>query len=206
MKHDQPPSGSSISVENTFEGRVLSWMNPTGGAARYFGAAFLMFWLCGWAVGEIGVICVLGFGGLAMINGDVGLEGLFIGAFLAFWLTGWTFGGFFAIRSLWALLSPPRPEQLTLGYSQLIHDPGTQSMIHMGRHSRSSWEYRDEMRHPPKKRDVPKHDVGKINLDFAGDRQRLTVDVGTDRFEIGRSLREPEREWLAEVLRDWLGK
>jgi hypothetical protein len=42
-------------------------------------------------------------------------------------------------------------------------------------------------------------------LDRVGERQRLTVDGGGERVEIGHALREPEREWLHEVLRAWAG-
>jgi hypothetical protein len=32
------------------------------------------------------------------------------------------------------------------------------------------------------------------------------LDWGAERVEIGRRLREPGREWLAEVLRRWAGQ
>jgi len=40
-------------------------------------------------------------------------------------------------------------------------------------------------------------------LDRVGERQRLCFDRGADRFEIGSCLREPEREWLFDVLSEW---
>jgi len=33
--------------------------------------------------------------------------------------------------------------------------------------------------------------------------QRLMVEDGAEQFEIGTHLREPEREWLAEILAAW---
>jgi hypothetical protein len=47
--------------------------------------------------------------------------------------------------------------------------------------------------------------AGGLRLDRVGERQRLTVDCGADRVEIGFALREPEREWLHGVLLAWLG-
>ena len=41
-------------------------------------------------------------------------------------------------------------------------------------------------------------------LERIGERQRLRVDLGADRLEIGSLLREPEREWLAVQLQNWL--
>jgi hypothetical protein len=54
-----------------------------------------------------------------------------------------------------------------------------------------------------KPRNLPRQAVGKIVLERVGERQRLSVDVGADRVEIGPWLTEPEREWLADVLRAW---
>ena len=31
----------------------------------------------------------------------------------------------------------------------------------------------------------------------------MRYDLGADRIEIGRYLREPEKEWLAQVIREW---
>ena len=44
--------------------------------------------------------------------------------------------------------------------------------------------------------------VAPINLMDPG-LQRLRVDVGAERVEIGKSLTEPEREWLYGVLKQW---
>ena len=53
---------------------------------------------------------------------------------------------------------------------------------------------------------IPRQELGPIRLDRVGERQRLTIDVGAERIEIGRLLREPEREWLAGTLRAWAGQ
>lgn len=50
---------------------------------------------------------------------------------------------------------------------------------------------------------VPRGEIGDISLSRIGEHQRLTVDHGADRIEIGMLLREPEREWLAAVLHAW---
>lgn len=95
----------------TFHGASAS-LRPTG-VLRYFGAAFLLVWLAGWAVGEV---VALGFlvmlvrsivgsaigatwpvpGGDWIVGGAAG----FVLLFLIVWLTLWTFGGFAAIREL----------------------------------------------------------------------------------------------------------
>lgn len=87
-------------------------LRPSG-IGRYFGAAFLLVWLGGWAIGEI---VALGFlfllarsvvgsiinvpwpipGGEWIVGGVTG----FVFLFLLIWLTLWTFGGIAAITEL----------------------------------------------------------------------------------------------------------
>lgn len=56
--------------------------------------AFLGFWLCGWAFGEI-------FALKALLIGETPLG---VGAFLLFWLGGWTVGGLYVLSTLWWML------------------------------------------------------------------------------------------------------
>ncbi|HYV27450.1 MAG TPA: hypothetical protein VFA77_07945, partial [Candidatus Eisenbacteria bacterium] len=84
-----------------------------GGITRFIGAAFLSFWLVGWAVGETFACSILCLGAWSLLTGKplrhgheplglaVALAG---GLFLLFWLTIWTFGGLAAGRELLRLL------------------------------------------------------------------------------------------------------
>jgi hypothetical protein len=98
---------SSVSIDG-----ASASLRP-GGVARYFGAAFLVVWLAGWAAGEV---FALGFlillvrsvvgsaigapwpipGGEWIAGGAAG----FVFLFLLIWLTLWTFGGVAAITEL----------------------------------------------------------------------------------------------------------
>ena len=49
----------------------------------------------------------------------------------------------------------------------------------------------------------PVSGLGPFVLERVGERQRLRVDHGAERVEIGYLLREPEREWLAVQLQRW---
>ena len=51
--------------------------------------------------------------------------------------------------------------------------------------------------------ELAKNEFGRVVLDRAGERQRLYFDHCADRGEMGESLREPEREWLATVIQQW---
>jgi len=85
------------------------------GVGRFFGAAFLAFWLCGWAAGEAFALYVLVNGLRALLTGSPPTGGdepknigaaVAVGGFLLIWLAFWTIGGLAAIRellrSLWA--------------------------------------------------------------------------------------------------------
>jgi hypothetical protein len=83
------------------------------GPGRFFGASFLIVWLCGWAAGEIFVLTVLVLGAISLITGNpVGPmkdppepgPALIGGAFLLFWFAGWTVGGIMAIRQLLSMV------------------------------------------------------------------------------------------------------
>jgi hypothetical protein len=54
-----------------------------------------------------------------------------------------------------------------------------------------------------KRHNFPADSIGAFTLERVGERQRLRVDHGADRVEIGALLREPEREWLAAQLVKW---
>ena len=97
--------------ERTTEGWVVR-LKPRG-ASRFISAAFLAFWLCGWAIGEGLVLWILVKGGYALLTGtppDPGREplelapALAMGAFLVFWLLLWTIGGIAAFAALLQLL------------------------------------------------------------------------------------------------------
>ena len=51
-----------------------------------------------------------------------------------------------------------------------------------------------------KRHRIDRNTIGPFVLERVGARQRLRVDNGAERIEIGHLLQEPEREWLAENL------
>lgn len=50
---------------------------------------------------------------------------------------------------------------------------------------------------------LARSEIHQVILDRVGERQRLSLDWGADRLEIGACLTEPEREWLFEALQAW---
>ena len=127
-----PPAsgrGGRVEVRSLPDGEEIV-LRPTG-LLRYLPAAFLAFWLCGWAVGEVVVLVLLlgpvaapfleaargvlpfGVGRVPVPTGSLPLPVL---AFLALWLTFWTWGG---IAAVWELL------RLLAGSDRYVLRPGS---------------------------------------------------------------------------------
>ena len=100
-----------MAVERTIEGWRLTLKSRGGG--RYANAAFLAFWLCGWAAGEGFALWMLVRGAIALLTGAppdarhaplATGPALVAGMFLLLWLTFWTVGGIAAMSELLRLV------------------------------------------------------------------------------------------------------
>src|SRR6266404_4170084 len=110
-----PPENSKISNATDRNGYPVLTLPPQKGSPfRYAICAFLIFWLCGWAVGWVGAATAL----------FVAKDG--VQFFLLFWLCAWTVGGGFAIWQLRRMLRRAIPETLTFTNPGLIYDSGVQ--------------------------------------------------------------------------------
>jgi hypothetical protein len=58
---------------------------------------------------------------------------------------------------------------------------------------------------PPRVVELPKDELAQIVAERVAGQFHLRYAVGADRIEMGRYLSETEKEWLAEVLREWQG-
>jgi hypothetical protein len=190
---EPPPEGGIIKLVESQEGLKLSWPNQIASLRGMIASGiYLVGWLGMWTVM-----------GLALIYGLVtGFKDvtIFQKAFLSFWLVGWLVGEIFAIKAMITLFLPARPEHLILGNEAVMHDPGRDQ-------NASWWSPRKKGREnnvaKPKKRELFRTEVQNVRIDRIGERQRLSIDIGAERVEIGRNLQEPEREWLYDVLCRW---
>lgn len=192
------PSGSVVRESEDWDGLLLWWPWPGGEWVRVFLMVFLPVWLVGWGVGAVFAVNRLVTHGLDL--------------FLCIWLAGWTAGGVFAMAALWFLARPSRPESVFLGETEFRYDPGRFPCILIFQHQMMYAFYAPILYVNPltalwrKPLMIPKVELGKFVLERVGERQRLTFDHGADRVEVGRVLREPEREWLFDVLEIWRTK
>jgi len=180
-----PPPGSAISVATEGAGPVITVPQPSGGAMRYFIGAFMLFWLGGW------------FMGFRTSSSQV-LSG-HATPFLIFWLGGWTLAGGFAVWTLYRIFRPTVPETLKLGTDGIAYDSGVPPFRQ---------DFRATTRNDAWKSYFPKRtivtispqDLRSLRLRENEFENRLTVDVASVRFDLGRAASEVEREWLYRVL------
>ena len=180
-----PPAGSRISVAYEGADPVIRIPVPRDGVARYFVGAFVAFWLIGWGAGfrDAANQILSGKGGLFIVG----------------WLAAWTVGGGFAAYMLFRILKPAVPESLRLKGDAVSYDsgvPGFQAQFNRMRQ-------RDAFRNffPKRTRlEISGSDLKTLKLRDTEQTNRLTVDVGADRMDLGRDATEVEREWLYQVL------
>lgn len=192
------PANSAIQVEETLDGLELRWLNRRGNVVGKYGlTVFMMLWLAMWARGAAFAIREL--------LDEWASKGT-MSSFLAVWLALWLVAGGFAIALVIATLTPRRREVLALERTRLRRRDGTPPFEYGMRQWWRWWRYRWlwKLFRRLKRTEGDKRIVGNVCLDWVGERQCLTVDVGSEQIEIGQHLREPEREWVAEALRIWL--
>lgn len=182
-----PPDGSCFLADRDPSGELrLTWVPPRE-RGRWLAAAFPSLWLCVWMPGGAFMIWNVVQGG---IQAD---------PFMILWLIGWTFGGLLVGRITYAILRKPRPEQLVLGETALRYEADT---------ARAPSDMSFSIIQSPAPQEPPpeilREEVTEVRLDRDAARQRLTLERAAGPVEVGRHLREPEREWLAEFLRAWI--
>ena len=190
----EPTKNSQIQTKYEVNGITLFWKKPSGGPFRYFIILFLCFWLCGWVAGFVSA-------GSELLSGKTSM-------FLAVWLAGWTLGGIFAGVMIYSLLRPQKPESATLEHNRFRYDTGSAPMnfmnpYYMMRKKQNVMNPFSMMFQKRKTYELSRSECPEFVLEGLGDDQRLRFDDGADRITIGECLKEPEREWLAEVLNKW---
>jgi hypothetical protein len=185
-----PPKGSSISVEPDELGNWrLSWLPRQGPKSRRFHQGCAAAVLC-FVVGTmlLGAAHLVQFAGGPPQLFRMGLVGAVFACVIPALLLGVTVlvhrQQMGTARMLYREIRElPQPESITLLASGVHYEPGT-SLLTRGAEAGPCEGARLE---------GPEYGV-----------QTLYLVRGGRHFEIGRCLRRPEREWLAEVLRHWL--
>jgi hypothetical protein len=183
------PPDCEITADADATGVTLSWSAYKSGSARFAGAGFLAFWMCGWAAGWF-------FAARAIVLGQ-GHPLLFV------WFAFWTFGGVVVVWKLWDIIRSVRPEFVRLEADRLEYYPGRGPS-----EDRSCAELPSGTVVPVTPSPATAADRSAVRgfaIDRVNDRQRLYFDLDGRRVEIGGCLTESERAWLLAVLQRWLG-
>ena len=189
-----PPANSKIVVTTDASGYPALKLPVSSNYIRFPIAAFLVFWLGGWLMGEVSVIHELLSGSPKAAS-----------PFLVFWLGGWTIGGGFAVLSLYRMLRPAVPETLTLSAAGLVYDSGipTPDFYAFNRYAAyrgrtNPWKKIFQKR---KVITIFQSEMSTLRLREGDGGNRLTVDKGIDRIDLGESLSDVEKEWLYDQLK-----
>ena len=181
-----PPDGSKIKVEMD-----RGYEKNRGPPRQRRDHAFFRGCLSDCLAGRLGLGWLAAFGSLFKGDGPNG--------FLLFWLVGWTVGGAFAIWYLFLVLRPTIPEELLLSLPSMVHDTGVPpfSMSFGNQFQMDMWKKMFKRR---TKTEFSREDMQTLRLREIDGGNRLTIDNGAERVDLGTSLREVEREWLFTVL------
>jgi hypothetical protein len=191
------PDGSTIEQLSEDQNELtFRWPLPSPGVIKYFLAAYLAFWVCVWVF----VGCLVAY--QLIIAGLPDIPRLFLIA----WLGVWMVIGAGAARYIRGLLRSARPESVYLGMDEMRYDPGRIPMnpFPLGLYERIKlselFTHKGKITHPVT---VRRNNSTGFKLDQLERRKRLTFAHGVDRIEIGKHLRDQEREWLYTVLENW---
>ncbi|HWB60200.1 MAG TPA: hypothetical protein VG733_11955 [Chthoniobacteraceae bacterium] len=182
-----PPGDSKITVASDSNGQPMLVL-PVDKArgARFGTAAFLSFWLCGWAAGETFASVALFKTFKAKQHG--------VDLFLFGWLGFWTLGGGAAIYTLYKTIRRPLPETMTFTNPGLVYDTGSAFNANMRNpRQRNYWKRKTHT--------FSREELATLTLRETDTSNRLTIDQGNERIDIGRSLTEVEREWLFKEIK-----
>lgn len=182
-----PPKGSKIEVSFHKGYETITIPHSSGGVIRYFAGIFMLFWLGGWISGGLTTI------------GEITDGKADVNAFDLFWLGGWAVSCVFVVYFLYRMFRKSVSEKLLLNRSNLTYDSGIPP-VHIGASSDSKKNPWSMLFAKREKVEFQPREVKSLRLREVEAGNRLTIDNGDKRLEIGHSSTEVEREWLYEYL------
>ena len=193
----EKPAGSIIQQREESGGRVFFWQSLRSGPIYKSAVRDGVLFVCASIAGLVFIIYRL----LVSPLGPSVPERLVFGAFMAMCYAAVIAAAYFMLRG-------PRAESVALGQDYFRHDPGGRPMALLTHSPYMLQEstlvaVRNDFFRRRRPVELPKANLPPVVLNRVGERQRLYFECGTKRIEIGRFLREPEREWLAAVIQAW---
>jgi hypothetical protein len=186
----RPLKDSAISIVSQGSSQIISIPPAKKSAMTYFVGAFMLFWLGGWAFGEISVVRLL-------LTGTPETAQIF----LVFWLCAWTVGGIYAFASVRRIFQRSVAESITLEPGGLVRDSGVPP-YEMPTSRSFSWKAAFPKRTTTR---IESRSLSTLRLREGDGGNRLTVDAGVERMELAKAATDVEREWLFQVLSERYG-
>jgi hypothetical protein len=188
------PPKCKISADCDGQGVLLRWSNQQGGCMRYFVVSFFSLWLILYALGVCTTLTQLD-------NGD-SLKGGKFDLFMLFFI------GVIGVLSARPVLFP-RKESVQISDDALTYTSGASNIEYpvpfdFAADRQLKRYISNEMFARSKPRTFSRKAITGITLETWEQAQHLYLELGADRIEIGRYLRESDREWLADELQRWL--
>jgi hypothetical protein len=174
-----PPQGSKISVTTNGAEDAIFIPHASGTIMRYFVGAFLLFWLGAWFFGVSRAVSEVSSGETS--------------GFQLLWLGGWTLGGIYAAYMLYRIFRPGVPESLKLRADSIVYDSGVPAFQIQPANQIELFPKRTVV-------EVDRQQLKSLLLRQTESGNRLTVDVGARRIDLGQAASEIEREWLFRTL------
>ena len=180
-----PPSDSKIEIDSSSKEQKIVIPHVKPRTIRFFSIPFLVLWFAGWSIG-FAAVC----GQFLEGKGSV---------FLGVWLVVWALAGIMASSFLFQWIRRPLPEVLSLSKSGLSFDSGTppNTSLFYELSRGGGWKAIFPRR---LNLEFSAEELSTVALRETGFGNRLTIDKGSDRFEIARSATEVDRDWLFEYI------
>jgi len=184
-----PPDNSRISLEYLQGQPEITIPQPHAGTFRYCIGIFMAFWLGGWAMGWKAATTEL-------LQGTKGPD-----LFMFFWLGAWTVGGILAMYFLYRLFRPSVPEKIILSYPAMIYDTGVPP-LNLSFSFGSQMDIWKKMFQKRRTIEFDSSEIMTLSLREFDSGNRLTIDHGSERYDLAAGASEPEREWLFGILKE----
>jgi hypothetical protein len=180
-----PPDGSRITTDLEDGYRKIVIPQKSGGVRRWFAGISLSFFVGAWAIVMV------------QFSGSLGYSRPSVFGIL--WLILWALAGVTQIWTLYRVFRPAVPETLVLAKHEILYDSGV-APLQFPFSPRSQSEYWEKMFQRRIRMSFGPAQLKTLRLrDFEAE-TRLTVDIGSKRFDIATGANEPEREWLFGIL------
>ena len=190
------PEGSQIQTGFDMGAEKLALPQAPKGCMLYLFGLFMTFFLFAMWGGAI----------VAVVSSwtESAAEGIGVLIFVGVWLIWWSAFSYILARMCYRIWQPLVPETLILSQPNMIYDSGIPVYQFYTGYRTAKLIWRDIF-YKRTQTEITPEQIKTLTLhEFAGG-NRLTIDIGIKRLDLGKDISEIEREWLYATLREHYG-